>query len=908
MAQDVQVNIKFDSQDNVTQTVKGMSASITGLEKIKLGGLTGTFGNLGNIMTGLNSTVMLASKAFGYLKDLVYESVDAAAKQQEQEILLNDALKNKGIYTDELSSSLIKYAGALQQVTTFGDEEIINAQRLLVQYGVESDKLNDVTKATLDFAAAKKIDLTSAADLVGKAITTSTNALGRYGIAVSNTKDETLRAEQVISGMAKTFGGSAQSAATTFSGSMKQTANIIGDTKEAIGAIIIENQLFTQSSKSINNVFLSLTKVIIDNKETIIDLTNTGVKYLIKIFVGPLVAAIESVYFIFKGLLVILEFVANGILILASAAINGAKGLLQFANVGGILDDQIKSLDDILITLNGTIDDGNKTISDQVDKFYDAGSGAVKATSDVYDFADSIGNLPTSKTVDITANTKIIADIKAPIDTLEGALKRIGPYVTDPIVKAQIEVEKSRKEFEKISKESKEAADYHEKTGVAAKKYQEAEYKLLEVKRTQSEKEAKEFETKMTKSIDETAKFFKSSTSKDLVGTIGSTIGTALGGPVVGNAVQQIVDIFGEAPDVFKQKWEAIIKGIPDIIKNIIKNIPELIKIIIKELPNLITGLSEALAESMQSPDVIASISTAFVEASPAIAAAFIRAIPKIAKEWAIQSVKMFTVPFKNAIDNLAKYMQMLFPIQFSALEEKFNAIGEKFTAIFDNIGLQLTNLWNGLIELFQPILDGLNAIGEMFVSLGALFMEIITAFNVFFEQIKAFLTQIIETFTAIFESIKTVIVEFYNQITLAAKNFLSSIYLAGRGFVNSILSGAGRFIDELIKGITGAFGDVGGAVSGGAGGILSSIGGALGFQSGGEIPNRPKFANDGFGPAFLNAGENVVDAETNDRLKAFLDRSERGNAPIIVNLTLNEKTLASVLLDLDKRGYRLTA
>ena len=82
------------------------------------------------------------------------------------------------------SSALLNQASALQQITTFGDEAIIGVQALIGSFTDDEEAIKSATKATLDLAAAKGMDLKAGGDLVSKTLGSSTNSLSRYGVEV----------------------------------------------------------------------------------------------------------------------------------------------------------------------------------------------------------------------------------------------------------------------------------------------------------------------------------------------------------------------------------------------------------------------------------------------------------------------------------------------------------------------------------------------------------------------------------------------------------------------------------------------------------------------------------------------------------------------------------------------------
>jgi len=192
------------------------------------------------------------SAALSKTKDLL-EGIGSAAKwvgaavvgfaalalknYREQELALNtlnQSMVNAGIYTEDLSKKYQAQASALQKLTTFGDEQILAAQAALQAQIGHREVTEDLTRATLDLAQAQGMDLKSAADLVGKSIGSSTNALARYGIEINSAASTSERMSQIISGLNSKFGGQAEAAAQGL-GSIKQLQNAFSDVLEVVG-------------------------------------------------------------------------------------------------------------------------------------------------------------------------------------------------------------------------------------------------------------------------------------------------------------------------------------------------------------------------------------------------------------------------------------------------------------------------------------------------------------------------------------------------------------------------------------------------------------------------------------------------------------------------------------------------
>ncbi|MEK6772362.1 MAG: hypothetical protein AABY64_00355 [Bdellovibrionota bacterium] len=168
------------------------------------------------------------------LGQALIKPVQMFKEQEEATNALTQAMINNGIYSQELKKDYLDQASALQKLSTFGDEQIIAAQAAVQQQIGQQRVTKELTLAILDFAAAQKMDLASAAEVVGKSIGTSTNALGRYGIEVSKNAGQTEKMAEVVQGLSQKFGGQAEAAADGL-GSLKQLENALSDIGEELG-------------------------------------------------------------------------------------------------------------------------------------------------------------------------------------------------------------------------------------------------------------------------------------------------------------------------------------------------------------------------------------------------------------------------------------------------------------------------------------------------------------------------------------------------------------------------------------------------------------------------------------------------------------------------------------------------
>lgn len=187
----------------------------------------------------INKIGLIGAAAFAAVGAGALKAAQMAGIQEQAQIQLAEAMKQAGTFTEAAYQHNLKYASSLQKLTVYGDEQILVGQRMLTNFGVEGEALDMLTKATLDLASAKGMDLTAAFDLVAKTVGSSTNALTRYGIEVTGAAGSTERAEMAVANITKIFGGAAQAQAGTYLGRITQLKNQWGDIVEKIGFAVI---------------------------------------------------------------------------------------------------------------------------------------------------------------------------------------------------------------------------------------------------------------------------------------------------------------------------------------------------------------------------------------------------------------------------------------------------------------------------------------------------------------------------------------------------------------------------------------------------------------------------------------------------------------------------------------------
>ena len=246
--------------------------------------------NLDKISTGMKAaliavpiaaTAALAALAIGFTKALG-DMTEVAGIQHEADIQLGVALKNLGKNVSEDLPKYKAYAGELQRISRSGDEVIQGTQAILASLGGLTDHMNDrATKATLDFAAAMKFDLTSASTLMAKAAGGNVSALSRYGIMVDSRIPKDKQFAEVLRQIEEKFGGVSEALAGTFPGRLEQIENSFGDVQEKVVAGAVENEALSISLGFVSDSLQGLGGWLDENKDSMDVWTTGGVKIMV---------------------------------------------------------------------------------------------------------------------------------------------------------------------------------------------------------------------------------------------------------------------------------------------------------------------------------------------------------------------------------------------------------------------------------------------------------------------------------------------------------------------------------------------------------------------------------------------------------------------------------------------------
>jgi hypothetical protein len=169
--------------------------------------------------------------------------VNLAAQQELAERKLQTALGGS-------TRALLEQASALQKVTTFGDEAIIEQQAFLASLNLSEEQIKKIIPLALDLSSATGLSLESAVRNTAKTFSGLTGELGELLPQLKDLTAEELKAGDALKVISDLMGGSAQENTKTLAGKLEQTKNAVFDAGEALGELLAPAVIHTANAVS----------------------------------------------------------------------------------------------------------------------------------------------------------------------------------------------------------------------------------------------------------------------------------------------------------------------------------------------------------------------------------------------------------------------------------------------------------------------------------------------------------------------------------------------------------------------------------------------------------------------------------------------------------------------------------
>lgn len=201
---------------------------------------------------------LAAAFALNKIRQFGAEAIRVAAESEAIWNRLSGTLRGVGVDFQTVEGDIRAAARAMQDITTVDGENFASVLQTLTDISRDYAGSMRNVQVVADLAAARQLDLSTSAQLVGRAMVGQTSTLTRYGIVVKEGED-------AVEALRKQFDGMAENEAQTLAGRTKQLTNEWGDFKEAVGAAMLEAGGGTSVMETLIGLVKSMTEWVEKN-------------------------------------------------------------------------------------------------------------------------------------------------------------------------------------------------------------------------------------------------------------------------------------------------------------------------------------------------------------------------------------------------------------------------------------------------------------------------------------------------------------------------------------------------------------------------------------------------------------------------------------------------------------------
>ena len=256
---------------------------------------TGPLGKIGTSLGKLRKTgisafkgVAAASAAAGAaLAAVAVDSIKSAAEDERQTILLNAALKQRGLFTKDLNDRI------RQQIVSMGalgiaDDQVRAGLEVGSRFFKDQETLLKANSVAADIAAITGTDLSEVMMTIGKASMGQTKGLKALGVAVE--KGATI--QDILTAATAKYGGTARELANSTSGKFARSQVKFNETMESLGYELLP---------AVNKVLDWLSSTGMPMFQNIINAVAPVIKDLFENAVMPLASSFGDLFEVFGG-------------------------------------------------------------------------------------------------------------------------------------------------------------------------------------------------------------------------------------------------------------------------------------------------------------------------------------------------------------------------------------------------------------------------------------------------------------------------------------------------------------------------------------------------------------------------------------------------------------------------------
>jgi hypothetical protein len=210
------------------------------------------------------------TKAFDFIRSTFGTFIQEASQAEQSIKNMEVALESAGLLTPEVSKEFQALGDSIEQTTKFSGDMVESSVALFASLtNLSADGITQATKAAVDLAATLNVDLSTATDMIAKAVNGNVTGFNKLGISINKGETDAERLANTLAALSSQQGAAA-SQAQTYAGASEIAANAQGKLFEAIGKVVTQNPVVIKGLQATADVFIALASYIEKNSADII--------------------------------------------------------------------------------------------------------------------------------------------------------------------------------------------------------------------------------------------------------------------------------------------------------------------------------------------------------------------------------------------------------------------------------------------------------------------------------------------------------------------------------------------------------------------------------------------------------------------------------------------------------------
>jgi len=247
-------------------------------------------------ISGFEKGVKNLAKTFGVtfgaaaLANYGKNAIKAFAENEKSAIRLTQVVKNLGLAFEV--PQIERNLDDISKKYGYQGEVLREAFQKLISVTASASKATELLNLSLSISAGSGQDLLTVNQDLAAAYVGNTKGLRKYNLGLTQSELKTLKFEDAVALLTKTFKGSAEAELNTYSGKMRVLGEAAGNAQEIIGTGLVDALMILSGDTTVTELADTMAELATNTSEALTNLGKFG-RGVVDIF-GPIASGLEK--------------------------------------------------------------------------------------------------------------------------------------------------------------------------------------------------------------------------------------------------------------------------------------------------------------------------------------------------------------------------------------------------------------------------------------------------------------------------------------------------------------------------------------------------------------------------------------------------------------------------------------